>query len=256
MSGQRSVVITGGSAGIGQAMVREFLAAGDRVTYCGRNDTRLQQSLAPLREEFPGCVSAIVADVGTAQGIDKLIAAALDECGTIDILVNNGASAESGNLMSLSDAQWQSEFDQKLMAMVRTARGVFDVMHDHGGGVIVNINSVFARAPDVSFYASSVVRAGCLSFTKLLAKEGAPYGIRAVAVGLGLVATDAWRPWCPSDVSLDEYQLLTARQYAVPLERMARPEEIARVVRFLCSEDAAYITGTQVDVDGGLSPCL
>lgn len=252
----RSVVITGGSAGIGHAMVRAFLEAGDRVAYCGRNVERLQATLDAFRTEFPERVSAVVADTGTDEGIEKLIGHAMSESGRIDVLVNNGASAESGSLLTLTDAQWQAEFDQKLMAMVRSARAVFEAMRKQGGGTIVNINSTFARAPDASFYASSVVRAGCLSFTKLLAQEGAPHGIRALAVGLGLVATDAWRPWCPADVDLPMFQSQMAAHYGVPLGRMAQPEEIARIVRFLCSADAAYITGTQVDVDGGLSRCL
>jgi len=252
----RSIVVTGGSAGIGRALVREFLGAGDRVVYCGRNAERLQSSLEPLLAEFPGRVAAVAADVATGEGIEKLVGHALATFGSIDVLVNNGASAESGNLQTLTDAQWQSEFDQKLMAMVRTARAVFGVMEGQGGGTIVNINSVFAKAPDTSFYASSVVRAGCLALTKLLAKEGAAHGIRAVAVGLGLVATEAWAAWCPADATLEDFQMQMAGHYGVPVGRMARPEEIAKVVRFLCSTDAAYITGTQIDVDGGLSPCL
>lgn len=255
MARQRTVVVTGGSAGIGQALVRAFLESGDAVLYCARNEERLVASLAPLASRFPGRVAAAVADVGCEAGIETLIARASADFGGIDILINNGASSESGGLLTLSDAQWQREFDQKLLAMIRLSRAAFEQMTQRGGGVIVNINSVFARAPDSSFYAASVVRAGCLAFTKLLARDGAPHGIRALALGLGLVATDAWQSWCPADTPLAEYQLRMARHYGVPLQRMATPEEIAATVRFLCSSEAAYITGTQIDVDGGLSPC-
>lgn len=126
-----------------------------------------------------------------------------------------------------------------------------------GGGAIVNVNAVFAKQPHADFFASSVMRAACLSLTKLVAREHARDGIRANAVGLGVVATDAWRPWFDSSRrSWEGFLDDTAQGYGVPMGRMATPKEIAEAVAYLAGPRSGYVTGTQLDIDGGLAGYL
>lgn len=256
LTGQVALV-TGGSSGVGLAVVARLLSAGARVLTCARQGDRLAMALQPLAERHGDRLAWRVADVGRPADLEALFAILDAGFGGPDILVNNAAGVASGHLETISDAQWQAEFDTKLMAMVRTARLAVPRMRQRGGGSIVNINAVFAKAPHPDFFASSVVRAGCLALTKLIARDHAKEGIRANAVGLGVVATEAWQAWFdPAGGSYQDFLRHSAEHYGASIGRMATPAEIAEAVLFLASARASYVTGTQFDVDGGLAPYL
>ncbi len=247
-------IVTGGRQGIGHGIAQAFLEAGASVVTCARDGAGLEAEVATWRATHGDRIAGITADVGKAEDIERLMAEARSRFGGVDVLVNNAATSESGTLASLSDAQWHKEFDVKLLAMIRTARAAVPLMLARGGGSIVNINAIFARQPDMTFYASSVVRAGCLSFTKLLAKEYAAQGIRANAIGLGLVETPAWQAWHdPAQGSYAAFLASTAAYYRVPMGRIGQVREVANVALFLASDAASYVTGTQLDVDGGMA---
>lgn len=250
-------VVTGGRQGIGHGITQAFLDAGASVLTCARDGDGLNAQIEHWRVSHGERIAGIQADVGRGEDIERLMAEARGRFGGVDVLVNNAATSESGTLASLSDDQWHKEFDVKLLAMIRTARAAVPLMLAGGGGSIVNINAVFARQPDMSFYASSVVRAGCLSFTKLLAREYAAQGIRANAIGLGLVETPAWQAWHdPSQGSYADFLTSTAGYYRVPMGRIGQVTEVANVALFLASDAASYVTGTQLDVDGGMAAYL
>lgn len=250
-------VVTGGRQGIGHGIAQAFLEAGASVVTCARDGAGLEAEIARWRATHGDRIAGIAADVGNAEDIERLMAEARTRFGGVDVLVNNAATSESGTLASLTDAQWHKEFDVKLLAMIRTARAAVPLMLARGGGSIVNINAIFARQPDMTFYASSVVRAGCLSFTKLLAKEYAAQGIRANAIGLGLVETPAWQAWHdPAQGSYADFLTSTAAYYRVPMGRIGQVREVANVALFLASDAASYVTGTQLDVDGGMASYL
>lgn len=250
-------IVTGGRQGIGHCITQTFLEAGASVLTCARDGAGLNAQIEHWRASHGGRIAGMQADVGQAEDIDRLLAQAKSRFGGVDVLVNNAATSESGSLASLSDEQWHKEFDVKLMAMIRTARAAVPLMLARGGGSIININAIFARQPDLTFYASSVVRAGCLSFTKLLAREYAAQGIRANAIGLGLVETPAWRAWHdPAQGSYEAFLKSSAELYRVPMGRVGRMQEVGNVALFLASDAASYVTGTQLDVDGGMAAYL
>lgn len=250
-------VVTGGRQGIGHGITQAFLEAGASVLTCARDGAGLEAQVGRWRTAHGERIAGIAADVGRGEDVERLMAEATARFSGVDVLVNNAATSESGTLASLSDEQWHKEFDVKLLAMIRTARAAVPQMLARGGGSIVNINAVFARQPDMSFYASSVVRAGCLSFTKLLAREYAAQGIRANAIGLGLVETPAWQAWHdPSQGSYADFLTSTAGYYRVPMGRIGQVTEVASVALFLASDAASYVTGTQLDVDGGMAAYL
>lgn len=250
------VIVTGGRQGLGHYLVEAFLRKGCQVVTCSRDAIQLAPVIDRWHSHYGDNIFGLEADISAPQGVEQLISTTIKRYGGIDVLINNAASSVSGTTASLTDAQWQAEFDSKLMAIVRSARLVAPIMKHRGGGCIININGIFARQPDLSFYASSVIRAGCLNLTKLLAKEFVDDGIRTNAIGLGLCATEGWLGF--HDAALGSYQEFldkTAEFYKVPMKRMASPQEVANVALFLASNAASYITGTQIDVDGGMSAC-
>jgi len=250
-------VVTGGRQGIGHCITQTFLEAGASVVTCARDGAGLSAQVEQWRASHGERIVGVQADVGQAADIDRLLAEAKARFGGVDVLVNNAATSESGTLASLTDEQWHKEFDVKLMAMIRTARAAVPLMLARGGGSVININAIFARQPDMTFYASSVVRAGCLAFTKLLAREHAAQGIRANAIGLGLVETPAWEKWHdPAQGSYEAFLKSSAEFYRVPMGRVGRMQEVGNVALFLASDAASYVTGTQLDVDGGMAAYL
>ena len=248
------VIVTGGRQGLGNCLVGNFLQEGCKVVTCSRDDAALQKVIKNWQLSYPGQIAGGGFDVSTAEGVQQLVDLTVHEFGGVDILVNNAATTASGTVTTLTDEQWQQEFDIKLMSMVRTARAVAPIMKNRGGGSIVNINAIFARQPDLSYYASSIIRASALNLTNLLAKEFATDGIRANAVGLGLCSTEVWQSYHdPANGSYKEFLTDTAKRWNVPMQRLGTPQEIANVVLFLSSDAASYVTGTQVDVDGGMA---
>jgi len=247
-------IVTGGRQGLGRTLCETFLAEGVSVVTCARDGVELDERVTTWREQFGDRIHGIQADVSRLKDIERLVATATDVYGGIDILVNNAATSAAGSTATLTDEQWRLEIDVKLMSMIRTARLCAPIMKTRGGGSIININAIFARQPNLTFYASSVVRAGSLNLTKLLAKEFAADGIRANAIGLGVIATDAWKVWYdPAQGSYEEFLQGQAETFGVPMGRLGDPQEVANLVTFLCSDAAPYISGTQIDIDGALA---
>lgn len=186
--------------------------------------------------------------------VPDFVARSAEALGGIDILVNNAGGAHPGDFETLSDDDWRADLDVKLFSMIRCSRAVVPHMRGRGGGRIININAVYGRYPDPTFFATSVNRAACLSFTKTLAIQLAPENILVNSVNVGLVVTPQWRSIHrrrAPDISEEEFFRQMASK-EVPLGRFGRPDEVAGIVVFLASERASYITGASVDVAGGM----
>jgi NAD(P)-dependent dehydrogenase (short-subunit alcohol dehydrogenase family) len=252
----RSAVVTGGSKGIGLAIVRGLAAAGAQVTVGARTSSAELAELARTAQ-----VQVVQADLADPAGPAALIEQAGDR---IDVLVNNvgGAPARTGGFLSITDADWRATIELDLMAAIRATRAALPGMLAAGSGVIVTTCSVNARLPDPAVMDYSVAKAGLASFCKALSKEVGPRGIRVNTVSPGPVATDLWLG--QGGVA----QTVSAATGAAPQEvagqaasqmvtgRFTNPGEVADLVLFLASDRASNITGADFVIDGGLIQTL
>ena len=252
LTGTRALV-TGGSKGIGLAIADELVQLGASVAICSRHEDELEAAAAELRADG-GTVHARAADVTDPGQVEELVRGAAEALGGLDVLVNNAGRAHPGTFEALTDEDWQSDLDVKLFAMIRCSREAVPHMRAAGGGRIVNVNAVYGRYPDPTFFATSVNRAACQSFTKTLAIELAPSGILVNGVNIGFVVTPQWKniheQRAPELAEEEFFGQFAAAE--VPLGRFGRPDEVSGVVAFLASDRASYITGASIDVAGGM----
>ena len=229
MSERVAVVVAGGS-GMGAAAARKLAQEGFKVAILsasGKGET--------LGKELDG-----IGVTGSNQSIDdltRLVDLTLDRWGRIDVLVNSAAHGPRAPVLELTDEQWHAGLDIYLLNVVRPTRLVAPVMVNQKGGVIVNISTAWAFEPSPMFPTSSVFRAGLAAFTKLFSDQYAASNVRMNNVLPG---------WIDSLPAKDE------RRQSVPMQRYGTSDEIAATVAFLASEGAAYITGQNIRVDGGL----
>jgi NAD(P)-dependent dehydrogenase (short-subunit alcohol dehydrogenase family) len=251
----RKALITGGSKGLGLAMAQAFAAAGAGVAIVGRDGASLKSALAAVQSKAPGAsVVGIAADVSTAAGCEAACQGAIDGLGQIDILINNAGVARAGPFQSISDSDWQDDFDLKVFAHIRLARLVLPEMRRRRWGRIINVLAMAAKAPPANSTPSSVSRAASMALTKALASEVAADGVLVNALLTGLVNSDQWRRRFPDDAALATWKAQTGK--AIPVGRVGEAEEFANLALFLASDAASYVTGVAINVDGGLSPVV
>ncbi len=232
-------LVTGSTAGIGLATVELLRAEGASVVSTGRSGGDIR------------------ADLTTPGEAERVVRETEERHGRIDVLVNNVGGTDIRKLEDLTDADWQASFDLNLMTAVRATRAALPGMRTRGAGTIVNVSSTAAKRPSTGMPDYSVMKAGMLSFSRLVADLYATDGIRCNAVTPGPTATGAWL----GDGGLAEQQgnrdeVLAKVGAGRPLGRLAEPEEIAAVIAFLCSPRSSYVTGAAWSADGGTVPII
>jgi NAD(P)-dependent dehydrogenase (short-subunit alcohol dehydrogenase family) len=243
------VAISGGSEGIGRATALRFVAEGAKLALCARRAAVLDAFAAELKA-LGGDVLTVPADASKAGEMERFIAETVQRFGRIDVLVNNAGSTSQGPFEQADDAKWEYDLSVKLMAQVRAARAAIPHMRRQGGGSIVNISMAGAKTPHAASFPTSVSRAAGLAFTKGLSKEVAGDNIRVNAIGLGWIKSrqqEARAAQAGLSVE-DHYRQLGPK---VPLGRLGEPDEVAKVIVYLASDAASYVTGSCINVDGG-----
>ena len=254
---QRCALITGASKGIGFAAATNFMKAGANVAIVARRPEVLEEARAALSRQGPGKVVGIVGDVSKAADCAHVFATAEKELGKVDVLVNNAGTHQNGPFEAATDEIWQADFDLKLFAAVRLARAAFPGMKARKWGRIINVLNSGAKWQRLGSAPTSVTRAAGMALTKVLSNEGAAHNVLVNAVLVGLIQTDQWvRGHAKEDKgrTLEEYLAEMAQR--IPLGRVGTAEEFANMVLFLASDAGSYVTGTAINVDGGMCPVV
>ena len=231
----KTALVTGASKGIGRAVAQSLAAAGATVVLGYRSGADEAEALAA---ELGG--RAIQADVSDADQAKRLV----EEAGDIDVLVNNAGVTRDGLIARMPDDDWRTVLETNLSSVFYTCRAVARPMMKRRAGAIVNVSSIVGLHGNPGQTNYSASKAGIIGFTKALARELGPRGVRANVVAPGYVTTQL------TNVLPEELQ--QAMLDNTPLGRLGDPEDVAGAVRFLCSDEAAFITGEVLLVDGGL----
>jgi NAD(P)-dependent dehydrogenase (short-subunit alcohol dehydrogenase family) len=251
----KRALVTGGTKGMGEAIVQRLRGAGATVVTTARS--------AP--PDLPEPDLFVAADLSSAAGTDKVIRHVLDRLGGVDILVNNvgGSSAPGGGFAALTDEDWQQALSQNLLAAVRLDRGLLPSMLKQGSGVIIHISSIQRRLPLFeATLAYAAAKAALSNYSKGLSNEVGPKGIRVVSVAPGFIETtaataliDRLAASAGTDRDRARGQLMESLG-GIPIGRPGRPAEVAELVAFLASDRAASITGSEYVIDGGTIPTV
>lgn len=239
IEGKRAAVAAS-SAGLGLGVARALVGAGVRVAICGRDRERVDAAAADLGE----LATPLVADVGTPEGATAFVAAARDALGGIDILVPNAGGPPAGTFESTPLDAYGPALELNLMSTVAMCHAAVPEMRERGWGRVVAITSSTVRQPSPTLILSNTARAGATAFLKTLATEVAGDGVTVNTVQPGLHATDRMR-----QLGVDA----TSRPADVPAGFVGDPDDFGAVCAFLCSQQARFVTGAAIPVDGGSS---
>ena len=246
--------ITGGSEGIGRATALRLAGLGAKVAICARRAEVLEKAAAEIRQAGAE-VLAVVADASKEGDMERFIEQTAQHFGRLDIVVNNAGGTGQSAFDKVGEPEWRNDIEIKVMAQVRTARTAIPHMKKQGGGRIINLNMVGAKQPGAEQFPTTISRAAGLALTKALSKELASSNILVNAVAVGKIKSmQQERRAARSGLSVEEHYVKTGK--TVPLGRMGEAEEVANVIAFLASDAASYVTGTCINVDGGLSGVL
>ena len=252
-------LVTGSSQGIGKAIAFGLAEEGARISICARNEKLLNETAEEIESATKAEVLATRADVSREEDIQRLVTATEQKFGRIDILVNNVGGPPSTTFLETSMKQWRDSVDSLLMSVVSMCSKVVPLMQRQKWGRIINMTSFVAKQPEKRLILSNTLRSGILGLTKTLSNELAEYGILVNAVCPGWTMTKRVENLAKaraegSGKSIQE--IIEEWTSQIPLKRLAKPKEIADLVVFLASERASYITGTTVQVDGGVIKSL
>lgn len=250
----KRVLVTGGTRGIGAAVVHRFTSGGATVLTTARSVTADDNGH-----------SVIQADISGAEGSDRVIRETLERLGGLDILVNSvgGSTAPAGGFRALTDAHWLDTFQLNLFSAVRLDRGFLPLMLQQGSGVIIHVSSIQRTLPLFeATLAYAAAKAALTNYSKGLSKEVSPRGVRVNSVAPGYTETEAAVALVERLALQEGTDPATARNAVmnslggIPLGRPARPGEVAELIAFLASDRASAITGSEYVIDGGTIPTI
>lgn len=236
-------IVTGGSRGIGLATVEKFLQEGAAVALTASSPANAEKAVAKLQEKYPGAkILGISPDLTSLESVQAAFAEIVTKFGSLDILVNNAGVSERTPLLSYTEETFDKVFDLNVKGVFVASRVAAEYMAQQGSGVILNTSSMVSRHGQPSGFAYPASKFAVNGLTLSLARELGPKGIRVNAVAPGITETDMMKA-VPKEI----IEPMIAQ---IPLRRLGQPEDIANAFAFLASEEASYITGVVLSVDG------
>ncbi|MGI6433035.1 MAG: 3-oxoacyl-[acyl-carrier-protein] reductase [Sphaerochaetaceae bacterium] len=242
---RKTAIVTGGSKGIGKQIVIHLLQQGMEVFYLSRSEGEGAQALCSLAKVDSSRAHWVKCDIGSSESVEQALKHILASVSRIDVLVNNAGITKDGLLMRMSEEAWDEVLSVNLKGVFLTCRAISRLMIAQRSGAIVNISSVVGLSGNGGQTNYAASKAGVIGFSKSLAKELAGRGVRVNVVAPGFIETEM----------TDALGAEAASQlkHAIPLGRIGSAEEVAKAVVFLCGQEASYITGQVLSVDGGMS---
>lgn len=246
----RVAFVTGGGSGIGAATAERLAAEGATVVVCGRREAPLAEVVARI-EAAGGRAEGVPCDVGVEAQLVAAIEGAAQRHGRLDILVNNAMAYSWGSIEETDTAAWHANFATSVDGTFWGTRTAMKLMKARGqGGAIVNLSSICGTLGTAWMAGYSAAKAAVLNFSRAAAAEGAAAGIRVNVVVPAVVETPSTAGMLADEASR------RATEKLIPMGRVGQPQELAAAIAFLCSDDASYVTGAVLPVDGGRSAVL
>ncbi|MEN8076539.1 glucose 1-dehydrogenase [Clostridioides difficile] len=237
-------LVTGASRGIGKAIAKELASNGASVIINYSSDDNGALNTLEEIQSIGGFAKIIKKDIANSANCEELVNEVISTFGKIDILINNAAKSEVGLFMDMDNENLNKLINTNLLAPLYLSKSAVKFMSSKGSGSIINISSIWGEAGASCEVAYSTTKGGLNLFTKSLAKEVAPFGIRVNAVAPGVINTDM-----NNFLTIEEKQDLIDE---IPMNRFGDSNEIAKAVLFLCKDDCKYLTGQIIRIDGGL----
>ncbi len=251
---EKTVLITASSTGIGKACAELFAQEGCKIAICSRSKENLLSVTQELKDKYSLEPFWSVCDLNKQKDIENTFSAVARHFGTVDILVNNCGGPTPGLFQQLEEEDWNVAYEQVLLSVVRFSKLVLPGMMAKNWGRIINLTSISVKQPVDNLVLSNSLRAGVTGLTKSLSNEVAKFNITVNNVAPGLTLTGRLYELAvieAKETGKSHEEILVEMAKRVPLNRLARPEEIASVVVFLASKQASYVTGNTIQVDGG-----